>query len=71
MVYTDNNCENVWAISDNVGVFGKLLKWQADVGRESKKCVTIKTQALEAVNLQVFVGMVKGDAELKIFQYML
>ena len=28
-------------------------------------------QAMEAENLRVFVGMVKGDAELKIFHSML
>ena len=35
------------------------------------KCATIKIQAAEAENLRVFVGMVKGDAELKIFHLML
>ena len=28
-------------------------------------------QAVEAANLRVFVGMVKDDAELKIFHFML
>ena len=28
-----------------------------------------KIQAAEAANLRVFVGMVKGDAELKLFHY--
>ena len=49
----------------------KLLKWQADVGGESTKRTTFKIQAAEAANLRVFVGMVKGDAELKIFHSML
>ena len=49
----------------------KLLKWQADVGGESTKCATFKIQAVEAANLRVFVGMVKGDAELKIFHSVL
>ena len=49
----------------------KLLKWQADVGGELKKFATFKTQAMEAANLRVFVGMVKGDAELKLFHSML
>ena len=49
----------------------KLLKWQADIGGESKKCATFKVQAAEAANLGVFVGMVKGDAGLKIFYSML
>ena len=30
-----------------------------------------KIKALEAANLRVFVGMVKGDAELKLFHSML
>ena len=42
----------------------KLLKWQADVEWESTKCATFKIQAVEAANLQVFVGMLKEDAEL-------
>ena len=37
------------------------------LGGGSKKCATFKIQAVEAENLRVFVGMVKGDAELKIF----
>ena len=47
------------------------MKWQADVGRELTKCATFKTQAVEAANLRVFFGMVKGDTELKLFQSML
>ena len=38
---------------------------------ESTKCATFKIQAVEAANLRVFMGMVKGDAELKIFHSML
>ena len=49
----------------------KILKWQANVGVESTKCATFKTQAVKAANLRVFVGMVKGDAELKLFHSML
>ena len=41
------------------------------LGKGSKKCATIKILAAEAANLRVFVGMVKGDAELKIFCSML
>ena len=37
----------------------------------SLNCTTFKIQAAEAANLQVFVGMLKGDAELKIFHSML
>ena len=49
----------------------KLLKFQADVGGELTKYTTFKIQAVEAENLQVLVGMVKGDAESKIFHSML
>ena len=49
----------------------KLLKWQADVGGESKKCATFKTQAVEAENLLVFFVIVKGYAELRLFHSML
>ena len=49
----------------------KLLKWQADVGGESKECAAFKIQAVEAANLRVFMGMVNGDAELKIFHSIL
>ena len=49
----------------------KLLKYQADVGGDSTKCATFKIQAVEAANLRVFVSMIKGDAELKIFHSML
>ena len=38
---------------------------------ELTKCAAFRTQAAEAANLQVFVGMVKGDAELKLFHSML
>ena len=43
----------------------KLLKWQAEVGGISTKCATFKIEAVEAANFWAFVGMVKGDAELK------
>ena len=43
----------------------KLLKWQADVGGESTKCATFKIQAVESAKSRVFLGMVKGDAEIK------
>ena len=48
-----------------------LLKLQTDVRGELTKCAAFRTQAAEAANLQVFVGMVKGDAELKLFHSML
>ena len=71
MVRANGSRRNFWAGSENAVVFEKLLKWKADVGGESTKCATFKTQAVEAANLRVFVGMVKGDAELKIFHSML
>ena len=35
------------------------------------KCATFKIQVAEAGNLWVFVGMIKGDTELKIFHSIL
>ena len=49
----------------------KLMKWQAHVRGESTNCGTFKMLAVEAANFPVFVGMVKGDAELKLFHLML
>ena len=49
----------------------KLLKWQAEVGGISTKCATFKIEAVEAANFWAFVGMVKGDAGLKLFHSML
>ena len=52
----------------------KLLKRKADVrggGGGLTKCATSKTRAVEAANLQVFVGVLKGYAELKLFHSML
>ena len=49
----------------------KLLKRQEYVGAESTKRAMFKIKAAEAANLRVFVGMAKGDAELKIFHSML
>ena len=45
----------------------KQLKQQADVGGGSTKCAIFKTQAVEVANLRVFVGEVKGDAYLELF----
>ena len=36
MFRADGSRENVWASRNNIGVFEKLLKWQADVGGELK-----------------------------------
>ena len=41
------------------------------MGEESTKCAMFRTKALEAANLRVFVGMVKGDEEFKLFHSML
>ena len=41
----------------------KLLKWQAYVRVDLTKCAKIKTQVVEAENLRVFVGMVKGKCK--------
>ena len=60
-----------WNSSNNAGVFEKLLKWLAYVSGESTKCATFKIQAAEAANLRVFVGMLKGDSEIRIFHSML
>ena len=62
MVSTDGSREKVWDRSDYTGFLKKLLKSQADVRWESKNCATFKIQAVEAANLWVFVGMVKGGA---------
>ena len=35
------------------------------------KCAIFKMQTVEAVNLRVFIGVVKGDAGLKLFHSML
>ena len=65
MVSDDGGRENIWYISDNTGVLEKSLKRQADVGGEPTKCSVFKIQAVEAANLRVFVGMEKGDTEVK------
>ena len=69
------------ALTEAVKMFGlevitqefskKILKWQADVERESTKCTKFKIQVAEAANMRIFVGMVKWDAELKIIHSML
>ena len=60
---------NFWASSDNTRVLGKFSKIIGRCrGGGSKKCAMFKIQA---ENLRVFLGMVKGDAELKIFHSML
>ena len=71
MVRAYRSREDFWASSKNAGFFEKLLEWKADVEGESTKCATFKIQAAEASNVRVFVGMVKGGTELKIFHSML
>ena len=41
------------------------------LGGSQQSYAKFKMQAAEAANLRVFVGLVKGDAELKIFHSML
>ena len=67
MVCADGGREKFWASSDNIGVFEKLLKWHADFRGDSMRLATFKTQAAEAANLQAFVGILNGYAELKLF----
>ena len=62
--------KNVWAGSNNTGVFEEILKYQADVGRESIKYVMFKTRAVEAGSSWVFVGVVKVGLELNLFYTM-
>ena len=71
MVRADRGCEMFGPAGTTHEFSKKILKYQADVRGESTKCATFKIQAVEAANLQVFFGMVKGDAELKIFHSML
>ena len=71
MFSADRGREIVLAKSNNTGVLIKLIKWKADIGGESTKCNRFKIQTVEAENFRVFVGMIKGDTELKIFHSML
>ena len=71
MVRADGVRENVSAGSVTQEFSKKLLKWQADVGRELTKCTTFKTQAVEAANLWIFFGVLKGDVKLKLFNLIL
>ena len=48
-----------------------MLKGQLDVGDDDEKAKDFRAQDLESQNLQVFVGMVKGDIELKVFHSMI
>ena len=52
-------------------IFQKKTEMAGRCQGESTKCATFKIKAAEAENLRVFVGMVKGDAELKLFHCML
>ena len=47
-----------------------MLKGKLDVGGDNTKAKELKAQALESQNMQVFVGTVKGDNELKVFHSM-
>ena len=71
MFSADCGCENVWASSVHTGFLEKNSKMAGRCWGESTKCATFKIQAVEVANLRVFVVMVKGDAEFKIFHSML
>ena len=47
-----------------------MLKWQSDDGGDDSKAKEFRAQALESKNILVFVGVVKGDTELKVFHSM-
>ena len=71
MVCAGGGSENVWDGSKNAGVFEKTTEMAGRCWWGVEKCATFKMQAVEAANLRVFVGMVKGDAELKLSHSML
>ena len=71
MASADGGRELFWASINYTGVLKKTSKMAGRCWGESTKCATFKIQAVEVANLRVFVGMVKGDAELKIFHSML
>ena len=48
----------------------RMLKGQSNVGGDESKAKDFRDQALESQNLQVFVGVVKGDTKLKVFHSM-
>ena len=47
-----------------------MLKGKSDVGGDDYKAKYLRDQASESQNIQVFVGVVKGDTELKVFYSM-
>ena len=47
-----------------------MLKVQSDVSGDNMKSKDVRVQALEAQNLQIFLGIVKGDTKVKLFQSM-
>ena len=47
-----------------------MLKGKSDVGGDDYKAKDLRDQASESQNIQVFVGVVKGDTGLKIFHSM-
>ena len=48
----------------------KLLKWQANVVGDSTKRALFKTQVGGVSDLRLLIFMVRGDAELKLFDSM-
>ena len=71
MVRADRGRENFCSSINNIGALKNTSKMAGRCQGESTKFATFKTQAVEAANLRVFVGMLKGEAELKIFRSML
>ena len=71
MVRADGGCEKFGPAATTQELSEKLLKFQADFRGGLMKCASFKTQAVEAENLRVFVGMVKGYADFKLFHSIL
>ena len=71
MVRADRGRENIWASSDNAGVFEKTTEMAGGCRGGSMKCSMFKRKVVEAEILLVFFRVVKGDAEFKIFHSML
>ena len=63
--------DRVGAAATSTFFLQRMLKGQLEVGDDNAKAKDFRAQALELQNLQVFVGMVKGDTELKIFHSMI
>ena len=67
MVSSGGGGEIFFDSSDNTVVLNKTSKMAGRFRGGLKKCATFKIQAVEEANFRVFVGMVKGDAKLRLF----